>query len=81
MPTVIYEIPKEKYSSMIDSRVIDIVDPKQENLDSFDGFFTIKEAALWATEYLQRNVSNANISYLINYGKVRNILAMELLLS
>ena len=41
------------------------------NLDSFDGFFTIKEAALWATEYLQRNVSNANISYLINYGKVR----------
>ena len=56
---------------MIDSRVIDIVDPKQENLDSFDGFFTIKEAALWATEYLQRNVSNANISYLINYGKVR----------
>lgn len=71
MPTVIYEIPKEKYSSMIDSRVIDIVDPKQENLDSFDGFFTIKEAALWATEYLQRNVSNANISYLINYGKVR----------
>lgn len=71
MPTVIYEIPKEKYSSMIDSPVIDIVDPKQENLDSFDGFFTIKEAALWATEYLQRNVSNANISYLINYGKVR----------
>ena len=71
MPTVIYEIPKEKYSSMIDSRVIDIVDPKQEHLDSFDGFFTIKEAALWATEYLQRNVSNANISYLINYGKVR----------
>ena len=71
MPTVIYEIPKEKYSSMIDSRVIDIVDPKQDNLDSFDGFFTIKEAALWATEYLQRNVSNANISYLINYGKVR----------
>ena len=71
MPTVIYEIPKEKYSSMIDSRVIDIVDPKQENLDSFDGFFTIKEAALWATEYLQRPVSNANISYLINYGKVR----------
>lgn len=71
MPTVIYEIPKEKYSSMIDSRVINIVDPKQENLDSFDGFFTIKEAALWATEYLQRNVSNANISYLINYGKVR----------
>ena len=71
MPTVIYEIPKEKYSSMIDSRVIDIVDPKQDNLDSFDGFFTIKEAALWATEHLQRNVSNANISYLINYGKVR----------
>ena len=41
MPTVIYEIPKEKYSSMIDSRVIDIVDPKQEDLDSFDGFFSI----------------------------------------
>ena len=72
MPTIVYEIPKEPISRMIDSRLEEVVNPfHEENLDSFDGFFTIKEAALWASEYLQRKVSNANISYLVNYGKVR----------
>ena len=66
------KIQKQHIERMIDSRSEDVVKPlHEENLDSFDSFFTIKEAALWASEYLQRKVSNANISYLVNYGKVR----------
>ena len=72
MPTIIYGIQQELFPTLIDSRVEDVVDPKQDvKLDIFDGFFTIKEAAQWATEHLKRKVSNANISYLINYGKVK----------
>lgn len=35
--------------------------------------FTISEAALWATDYLGKNVTTSNISYLIQYGKVEKI--------
>ena len=31
---------------------------------------TIKEASLWASKYLNRNVTTSNISYLIQYGKI-----------
>lgn len=33
----------------------------------------IKEASLWATEYLGKNVTSSNISYLIQYGRIRKI--------
>lgn len=33
-------------------------------------FLSIKEASQWASDYLQKNVSTANISYLINYGRI-----------
>jgi hypothetical protein len=32
---------------------------------------TIKEASDWASEYLKREISTSNISYLIQYGKVK----------
>jgi len=32
---------------------------------------TISEASKWATEYLKKNVTTSNISYLIQYGRVR----------
>lgn len=32
---------------------------------------TIKEASLWATEYLDKNVTTSNISYLIQYGLIK----------
>lgn len=32
---------------------------------------TIKEASRWASDYLRRDVSDSNISYLIQYGKVK----------
>jgi len=34
---------------------------------------SIKEASTWATELLERKVSEANISYLIQYGRVKKI--------
>ena len=35
--------------------------------------FSIKEAADWASDYLNKNVTISNISYLIQYGKVRKL--------
>lgn len=71
MQPIVYGIQQELFPRMIDSRVPDVVDPHQEKPEIFDGFLTIKEASQWATELLHREVSNANISYLINYGKVK----------
>jgi hypothetical protein len=31
-------------------------------------FLTIKEASVWATNHLGKNVTTSNISYLIQYG-------------
>ncbi len=33
--------------------------------------FTIKEASEWATEYIGRSVTPSNISYLIQYGRIK----------
>ncbi len=34
---------------------------------------TLKQASEWATEYLNRNVTVSNITYLIQYGRIRKI--------
>jgi DNA modification methylase len=34
---------------------------------------TIKEASIWATNHLGKNVTTSNISYLIQYGRVRKV--------
>lgn len=34
---------------------------------------SIKEASLWASSFLKKNVTTSNISYLINYGRIRKI--------
>jgi len=41
--------------------------PMIENKD----LMTITEASKWATNYLKKNVTNSNISYLIQYGRIR----------
>ena len=33
----------------------------------------IKEASVWATEFLGKSVTPSNISYLINYGRVSKV--------
>ena len=34
-------------------------------------FLTIKEASIWASRYLDKNVTTSNISYLLQYGKIK----------
>ncbi|NMB82460.1 MAG: site-specific DNA-methyltransferase, partial [Ignavibacteria bacterium] len=34
---------------------------------------SIKEASSWATEYLERKVTTSNISYLIQYGRIKKV--------
>jgi hypothetical protein len=31
----------------------------------------LKEASVWASQYLNRKVTVSNISYLINYGRIK----------
>ena len=34
---------------------------------------TIKEASEWASDYLKKNVTTSNISYLTQYGLIKKI--------
>ena len=36
-----------------------------------DKLLTTKEASEWATQYLSKTVTTANISYLIQYGRIK----------
>jgi DNA modification methylase len=40
---------------------------------STDQLLTIKEASVWATEHLGKKITTSNISYLIQYGRVKKI--------
>lgn len=42
------------------------------NVNSVE-LFNLKEAADWASNYLGKNVTTSNISYLVQYGKVKKI--------
>ncbi len=46
-----------------------------ENLFDIDNeeLLTIKAASTWASEYLTKDVTESNISYLIQYGKIRKV--------
>lgn len=35
-----------------------------------DDLLSVSEASVWASEYLQKNVTPSNIAYLINYGRI-----------
>ncbi len=43
----------------------------QNNLFKEKDLMSINEASVWASKYLNKKVSNSNISYLIQYGKVK----------
>lgn len=34
-------------------------------------FFNLKEAVIWASQYLKRKVTTSNISYLLQYGRIK----------
>lgn len=35
-----------------------------------EDLISIKDASLWASEFLNKEVTPSNISYLVNYGKI-----------
>ncbi len=41
-------------------------------LDHQSNLMSLKEAALWASQYLNRDITISNISYLIQYGRIKN---------
>jgi DNA modification methylase len=48
--------------------------PENEtNMIKTDQLLTIKEASEWATKYLRKTVTTSNISYLIQYGRIKKI--------
>jgi DNA modification methylase len=47
---------------------LDSIDSKSKN-----DLLNIKEAAEWASKFLGKNVTTSNISYLIQYGRIRKI--------
>jgi len=44
---------------------------KQETLFKGEKYLNLKEASLWASSYLKKRITISNISYLIQYGKIR----------
>ncbi len=42
-------------------------------MNTYPELLTIKEAGKWATQHLGKNVTASNISYLVQYGKVRRV--------
>jgi hypothetical protein len=35
-----------------------------------EDLFNVKEASIWASDYLNKTVTNSNITYLVNYGRI-----------
>ena len=67
-------IPKENICNA-DIRNSEIEIPNQREyiirkMPDPDEKITIKDASKWATEYIGKNVTASNISYLINYGRI-----------
>ncbi|MDR1809672.1 MAG: site-specific DNA-methyltransferase [Prevotella sp.] len=46
---------------------------KKEDMVGTEELLTIKEASEWASGYIGKNVTASNISYLIQYGRIRKI--------
>src|SRR3990170_7383452 len=42
-------------------------------MENVSELLTIKQASEWASQYLRRNVTSSNISYLIQYGRIKKI--------
>jgi hypothetical protein len=47
--------------------------PFQAKIFGADELLTIKEASDWASAHIGKNVTTSNISYLIQYGRIKKI--------
>jgi len=46
------------------------------NLFETENLVSIREASAWASQHLNRKISISNISYLIQYGRIKNMAPM-----
>ncbi|HPN39200.1 MAG TPA: DNA methyltransferase, partial [Melioribacteraceae bacterium] len=46
---------------------------QQNDISFSNDLLTIKEASIWASDYLNKTVTTSNISYLIQYGRISRI--------
>jgi hypothetical protein len=44
---------------------------KKEGIEEIPDLLTIKEASVWASKFLEKKIDVSNISYLIQYGKIK----------
>jgi hypothetical protein len=51
--------------------LLDVAVLYNKDMQQTKQLLTIREASSWATNFLKRNISESNISYLVQYGKVR----------
>jgi len=47
-----------------------MINKKEKHINMLE-LISIKEASVWASKYLEKNVTTSNISYLIQYGRVK----------
>ena len=45
----------------------------EQIINKMSDFLSINEASVWASKYLDKNVTSSNISYLIQYGRIKKI--------
>jgi hypothetical protein len=59
-------------STITDLNDMQSVDMKLK-MDTASGLLTVKEASEWASDYLSKDVTTSNISYLIQYGRIKKV--------
>ena len=45
----------------------------EQTTNKMSEYLSISEASIWASDYLEKNVTTSNISYLIQYGRITKI--------
>jgi len=45
----------------------------EQTTNNMSEYLSISEASIWASDYLEKNVTTSNISYLIQYGRITKI--------
>ena len=70
---ILYELKDEDLSIQALKVAEKTIKYKVEKTKKMSELLSIKEASLWAREYLNKNVTTSNISYLIQYGRIKKI--------
>ncbi len=70
---ILYELKDEDLSIQALKVAEKTIKYKVEKTKKMSELLSIKEASQWASEYLNKDVTTSNISYLIQYGRIKKI--------